>query len=474
MWNTYFQPADLPTALTLLAAYPTARIVAGGTDVLADLDSGEHSTKTLLDISRITELRYVEQRGNLIAIGALATHNMIITSAACVAGALPLAQACLEVGAPQIRSRGTLGGNLVAATAANDTIAPLLALGAELTLVSTYGERSLSLSAFFLGERRTALRAGEIVREIRVPLLGERQRGIFLKLGLRQAQESALASVAVVIAQADDAPDAPLTAARIALGYVAPTVVPASAAEQFICGKPLNAFTCGEASWLAAAAVDSFDRRRVATAHQREAIATLTYDALSLLARGGERDGWPERPVLLETVGATLAGSTGIDPLGSVQSRVNKRPVTLSAHKTLLDALREDVGLIAMRAPCREGACGACTVWLNGQAVLACLVPAAQARDAEVITFEGLSGDTASDEDLHPLQAALIVSGALQCGACTPGMVMAGAKLLEEMDDPSAAEIQAALSGNTCRCAGQRKLLMAVQAAREIKRDNGE
>src|SRR5262245_45101809 len=150
MWQHYFQPTTLNAALALLAEYAgRARIVAGGTDVLVELQRGVKPTETLIDIAALRELKYVRRDGDMIRIGGLATHNDVIASEICVRHALPLAQACWEVGAPQIRTRATIAGNLITASPANDTITPLMALDAEVVLLSTAGERVVPLREFY-------------------------------------------------------------------------------------------------------------------------------------------------------------------------------------------------------------------------------------------------------------------------------------------------------------------------------------
>ena len=129
--------------------------------------------------------------------------------------------------------------------------------------------------------------------------------------------------------------------------------------------------------------------------------------------------------------------------------------------ESLLYALREHLGYPGSKNACEQGECGSCSVLLDGTLVCACLVLAAQADGHEVMTVEGL----ADGEELHPVQEAFVEAGAVQCGFCTPGLVVAAADLLERIPDPTDDEIREALSGNLCRCTGYEKIFDAVRLA---------
>ena len=134
---------------------------------------------------------------------------------------------------------------------------------------------------------------------------------------------------------------------------------------------------------------------------------------------------------------------------------------SIDASRRLLDILREDMGLMGTKEGCGEGECGACTVLINGKAVLACLTLAAQLQGTEIITIEGIS----EGDEPDALQTAFVEELAIQCGYCTPGMIMTAKALLAENPDPTEDEIRMAIAGNICRCSGYNQIICAVKRA---------
>ncbi len=468
-WQTYYAPADVTATLALLAEHgPAARIIAGGTDLILELERGVRRAETVVDVTRIAGLDTIRLGSdNLIHIGPLVTHNQVVASSLLVERAFPLARACWTVGSPQIRNRGTVAGNLITASPANDTITALRALDARVTLRSFRGTRTLPLADFYTGVRRTALEADEMLVDISFPPLGAGRRGCFLKLGLRQAQAISVINVAVVLRFAPDG--RAVESARIALGSVAPTIIRAPEAEAALAGAPLTEARIAEAARIAAEISRPIDDIRGSAAYRRQMVHVFTARALRHLRDGTERADWPADPPLLWTPGhaQSAAGnrpSSGVHRPSSVrviETVVNGREYAVAGagRKTLLQMLRDDLGLTGTKEGCAEGECGACTVWLDGMAVVACLVPAARAHGSEIVTVEGL----ARDGELHPVQQAFIREGAVQCGYCTPGLLMAGAALLAEKPQPTAEQARQAITGNLCRCTGYYKIVSALR-----------
>ncbi|MBI3913163.1 MAG: FAD binding domain-containing protein, partial [Chloroflexi bacterium] len=201
MWQTYLQPRTIDETLDLLAQYaPDARIINGGTDLLIEIERKVRAPQVLIDVSRVPGLDEIRLEDGVFHLGAGVTHNQVVGDARLRAHAYPLVRACWEIGAPQIRNRGTLAGNLITASPANDTIPPLWAMGAEVTLKSkARGERTIDCAEFFRGVRKTALEPDEMLTEISFPGLKSNEAGTFIKLGLRRAQAISVVNVAAVV-----------------------------------------------------------------------------------------------------------------------------------------------------------------------------------------------------------------------------------------------------------------------------------
>ena len=143
------------------------------------------------------------------------------------------------------------------------------------------------------------------------------------------------------------------------------------------------------------------------------------------------------------------------------------RTVDAPAHQSLLEVLRDQLALTGTKECCAEGECGACTVLLNGRAVNSCLVLAVECDGEEVVTIEGLAGDG----QLDPIQQAFVETGAVQCGFCIPGMIVAARYLLSTNPQPTESEIKEGLAGNLCRCAGYSRIIEAVALAAKVRQD---
>ena len=474
MWNKYYNVTSIEEAISLLGKYrEKARIIAGGTDLLIEYERGvREPAEVVIDITRVSGLdRIILSEDNKVHLGPLVTHNHCVASKIIRENAFPLAQACWLVGAPQIRNRGTVAGNLITASPANDTITPLIALGAEISLKSKDGIRSINLEDFYQGVRKTGLRSDELLVDISFNALNEAQKGIFLKLGLRQAQAISIVNVAILL-QLDEGQ---IIDSTITLGAVAPGIIHATEAEEYLRGKVLTEANIAEAATLARNSAKPIDDIRGSAAYRKEMVRVLTGRGLFALLKGQEREGFPVSPVLLwgKNKGElpNLSNSSTHDSSTPIVTRINGKIFTVedAYNKNLLDLIRENAGLTGTKEGCGEGECGSCTVFLDGIAVMSCLVPAPRAHGAEIETIEGL----ASVDQLHPVQEAFIQEGAVQCGYCTPGFLMSAAKLLEEFQKPNRDQIKQSITGNLCRCTGYYKIIDAIEKASLMEVDHG-
>ncbi len=476
MWREYINASCIDDVIDILAKYGDgACIVAGATDLILEFERGiRKDVEIIVDVTRVADLDTVTlDEKNILHLGPLVTHNHCVASKLIRERAFLLAQACWSVGAPQIRNRGTVAGNLITASPANDTITPLRALGASVTLRSYAGERIVPLSEFYLGVRKTVMRPDEMLVDIAFPAMGKNQHGTFLKLGLRQAQAISVVNVAILLTIESEF----VIDGKITLGAVSPTIINASDAESYIKGKKLSDRVIDKVSQMAMQAACPIDDIRASAAYRSEMVRVLSARGLRAILNDQVEVDFPDNPILLrgQDFGNGPIQSMSSKPQDGetcIKTKINGKIYNFSVDqdKTLLDLLRDEAGLPGTKEGCGEGECGACTVHLDGEAVMSCLVPAPRAHGAEITTIEGLS----NLKQLHPVQAAFVKQGAVQCGYCTPGFIMSAAILLDEKKVPTRDEIKHAITGNLCRCTGYYKIIDAVESASRSEVLNGQ
>ncbi|MCZ7534214.1 MAG: FAD binding domain-containing protein [Acidimicrobiia bacterium] len=458
----YDRPETLEGALDLVDQHRSdVRILAGGTDLLLEMQRKVRNVGFLVDLSAIDGLDDITLDGGVVSLGPLVTHRDVIASDLVRAHGLPLAQACLEVGSAQLRNRATVVGNVVTASPANDTISALLALDASLTLASINGQRTVALSDFYKGVRRTVMADNEIVTGVSFPAMTESDAGIFAKVGLRSAQAISVVHGSILVSRNNGI----VSSARIALGSVAPVVVLVQAADLLI-GNSLSEETIKQCAAACAGEVTPISDGRATAEYRTAMVEVAVARMLRSLRDGTEAAQWPDRVTLLSNGTKAVPEPASVGQDDNVMITINGVPTSGSGacNTTLLNWIREHATaangapLTGTKEGCAEGECGACTVHMDGQAVLACLVAAPAAHGSEVTTIEGLS----SERD-RVMQDALVDFGAVQCGFCTPGFVMSASSLLSEHENLSTHEIREGLSGNICRCTGYDSIVAAVQ-----------
>jgi xanthine dehydrogenase iron-sulfur cluster and FAD-binding subunit A len=462
----YLRPTSLKEAFAMLKEHADARILAGGTNVLVDMKMQAKPADALpskvMDITRIPGLAGIAEDGSGVRIGAATPIRALATSNHLWTSYTALAEAAAAFGSTQIAMRGTIGGNICNGSPASDTVPALLVLGAEAILASASGERVVPLGDLLSGPGKVRLRDGEILTAVRLPKSAGQAGSAFLKIG-RVRADLAKVNVAVRLTR-DEA--GRCASARIELGSVGPTVLRARKSELLLSKEMITDAKRLAAAEAAAGEIQPIDDVRSTAEYRRRVAVALVHDSIALAwARctgqiAPAPSGKQAVPVLRDLPSLSVDADESV--VVSLTVNGEAMEIDVAPNELLLNVLRERLELTGSKYGCGVGECGACTVWLDGQPALACLVLAVAADGANVRTIEGLA---APDGTLDPLQQAFIDEDAFQCGYCTPGMLMMTKKLLEEIPQPTEDEIRGYLRGNHCRCTGYASITRAVLRA---------
>ncbi|HEY9286926.1 MAG TPA: FAD binding domain-containing protein [Candidatus Dormibacteraeota bacterium] len=285
-------PRSLDEALAIKAEHPEALPIAGGTDVMVDINFGRLRPPALMDVSRVPDLSTVKQENSHVFLGSGVTYNAIVTG---MTAFQPLVQASRSVGSPQIRNRGTVGGNVGTASPAGDALPVLAAYDAEIIVRNRSAERSLPWDRFFVGPKKTALKPDELILGVR--WARRRGPGTFSKIGTRNAMVIAVAGLCLVM-------DEDARRVKVALGSVGPTIIRAVEAENQISAAMESAGAwrdvsigladdvIDEFSRLVASAARPFDDVRGTAAYRRHACSVLARRALRWAIKDRARPAW--------------------------------------------------------------------------------------------------------------------------------------------------------------------------------------
>ncbi|HTE61095.1 MAG TPA: FAD binding domain-containing protein [Solirubrobacteraceae bacterium] len=440
---SYCRPESVEAAIAALAADPEAVPLAGGQSLLAMTALRRSQPSLLVDLEGLAgELGQVVLTDGTLRMGALVRQADLHAHPLVRAWAPPLAAAARLVATPQVRHRGTIGGTLAHADPAAELPAVLTALGAVARVCGPGGEREVGIADLAAGPQQPLLGPGELIAEVILAGLPPGTGWAVEHVGARFASRPLVAAVAVA-APAGDA------ATVVVAGLAArPTVVLGA-------GDPVggeDALVLLERRLTALAPVDD---GRASLAYRLDVAATLAGRALRRATRGPR-----PAPDALGTVAPAPPPRKPVAATDDVEIAVAVNGVAverrLPARTLLSELVRDELRLTGTHVGCEHGVCGACNVLLDGVPVRSCLTLAAQADGRTVTTVEGLR-DSGRLDALLPAFAA---GHALQCGFCTPGMLVT----LAALDAPATAGREA-LVGNLCRCTGYRPILEAAAAA---------
>ena len=400
----------------------------------------------LIDIKRIPDLHRIAIENGGFRIGAAVSAMAMIDHPALCAAWPGVIDGVKLIGSIQVKGRATMAGNLCNASPAADSVPALVTAGAIAHVVGPDGARDVPVEQIPVGPGKTSLAKGEIVESFFLPARPRNSGDAYLRFTPRTEMDIAVVGVAINLSL--DA-NGICTQARVALGAVAPTVLLVKECADALIGTQDRRSRARQIGRR---------RQRGMPADRRQARHQGIQDQDR--RRAGETCG-PEGPRTGE--------ACRMSKKYHVTTNVNGDDYEFlcEPQQTLLDVLRDELRLTGTKEGCATGDCGACSVMLDGQLVCSCLVLAVEAEGKKIDTIEGM----AKGDDLHPLQRKFLELNGLQCGICTPGILVAARALLERNPDPSESEVRYWLAGNLCRCTGYDKIIRSVLAAAKEMRE---
>ncbi len=431
-----------------------AALLAGGSALALHVPGG---VQTIVDIMRCG-LEGVKADGKRLRIGATTVAGTLAAAIELDAfGAVPLREAAAAISAQAVRNQVTLGGNLVGTLSWSDMPVALLAIGGQVRTVRASGaKRTLSVAELLAAHPRKVLARDEIITEIELKKPRGKVGGAFVKMA-RTVSDLALATSAVVLRVEGGL----CRDVRIAVGSVQPRPARALKAEKALDGAPGDEGLFAHAAELAADAATVHADLRASKEHRRVLLVAAVKRALRLAfarASGNETYAPIRRPAPPPWRRELPPGEPG--HLLRVTIDGTPRVLAIQPADNLLEVLRRN-GFTSVKRGCADGYCGTCAIQVDGRLLNSCLLLAAQVDGCELKTVQSLG----TVFNPHPLQTAFVETGAVQCGFCTPGFIIASDALLSQIPDPTDAELRAALDGNLCRCTGYVKQLEAVKLA---------
>ena len=469
-----YEARSVEHAIRLLQEHPQAQIIAGGSDVLVQMREGKRAGAELVSIYGLDELRGVRMEADgTIRIGPLTSFSHIAKDPLIRKYIGVLGEAVDMVGGPQIRNIGTIGGNTCNGVTSADSASTLFAWDAVIELIGPEGVRRIPIRDFYIRAGKVDLRPAEIQTGILIRRESyEGYQGHYIKYAMRNAMDIATLGCSVNVKLSDDRKT--FTDIRIAYGVAGPVPMRAVHAEAAGKGLPVTEDSIEKISSTVLEDVTPRDSWRASKAFREHISKVLCSRALTEAVKRAESETaqeteWEEKSDIRENNLRGCADNGGDHSIYTengryklIRCRINgvDREAVVDVRASLTDMLRNDYSLTSVKKGCEVGECGACNVIIDGECYNSCIYLAAWADGKEIRTLEGLMGPNG---ELSDIQQAFIDEAAVQCGFCTPGVIMSAVEILESGKEYTRDELRKLLSGHLCRCTGYENILNAVE-----------